>query len=285
MKTIRIVIGMLLVISGWTVQAQTGSKSLLWKVEGDNIQTSYLYGTIHLLPQDAFEIKEKVTDAFNSSEQIVLEIDMDDPSMQMKLMQNAAMKGGTTLDQVFSEEDYKAVSDALKETMGIGLEVVNTMKPFMIASMLIGNLIEGTPASYELSFMQMAKEKELEILGLETIEDQMAVFDKIPYEEQAKDVVGMVRNQEETKQEFAEMVKAYNNEDIDQLYDIIDDYADTATEMEELIINRNQNWIPVIGELAKEKVSFFGVGAAHLGGEQGVINLLKEAGYTVSPVN
>lgn len=285
MKTIRIMISLLLVISGWTVQAQTESKSLLWKVEGENIKTSYLYGTIHLLPQDAFEIKEKVTDAFNSSEQIVLEIDMDDPSMQMKLMQNAAMKGGTTLDQVFSEEDYQAVSDALKETMGIGLELMNTMKPFMIASMLIGNLIEGTPASYELTFMQMAKENGLEILGLETIEDQMAVFDKIPYEKQAKDVVEMVRNQEETKQEFAEMVKAYNNEDIDQLFNIIDDYADTATEMEELIVNRNQNWIPVIGELAKEKVSFFGVGAAHLGGEQGVINLLKEAGYTVSPVN
>ena len=284
MKTMRIIIGLLLVIAGWQGQAQTGSKSLLWKVEGDDIQTSYLYGTIHLLPQESFEIKDKVSAAFSSAEQVVLEIDMDDPSMQQKMIQNAGMKDGKKLDELFSEEDYTAVSDALRKTMGIGLEAVNTMKPFMVYTMLIGTMIEGTPASYELTFMQMAKERELEILGLETIEDQMAIFDKIPYEEQAKDVLEMVINKEETRQEFAELVKAYRAEDIDGMFEIIEEYADTEVEMQELIIKRNQNWIPVIGELAKNKVSFFGVGAAHLGGEFGVVKLLKEAGYTVTPL-
>ncbi len=283
MKTIRIMIALLLLVISWGVQAQ--NNSLLWKVEGENIQTSYLYGTIHLLPQDAFEIKDKVKEAFNSSEQIVLELDMDDPSMQMKMMQNAAMKGGVTLDQVFSEEEYDAVSNAVKEQMGVGLEMLNTMKPFIISSMLIGTLIEGPPASYEMTFVQMAKEKELEIIGLETVEDQMAIFDKIPYEEQAKDVVEMVQNQEEVRQEFAKMVEAYANEDIDGLYDIIDEYADTEAEMDEMIVKRNQRWIPLIGEFASEKTSFFGVGAGHLGGSEGVINLLKEAGYTVTPIN
>lgn len=284
MKTLRLLICLLLVVSGWQGQAQTDGKSLLWKIEGDDIQTSYLYGTIHLLPQEAFEITSKVNTAFESAEQIVLEIDMDDPSLQMKMMQNAAMKEGVTLDQVFSEEDYTAVSDAIKETMGVGLTALNTMKPFMLYSMLIGKLIDGAPASYELTFMQMAKEKELEILGLETVEDQMAVFDAIPYKEQAKDVVEMVRNEEETKKEFAELVAAYQAEDIDQMYDVILAYADTETEMNELIIKRNKNWIPVIGELAENKITFFGVGAAHLGGEVGVINLLKEAGYSVTPI-
>ncbi|MDW3196343.1 MAG: TraB/GumN family protein [Cytophagales bacterium] len=280
----RFMIGMLLLICGWSIQAQTNSKSLLWKIERNDIQTSYLYGTIHLIPQGAFEINEKVTEVFNTAEQIVLEIDMDDPKMQMKMMQNAMMKDETTLDQLFSEEDYRAVSNALKETMGVGLEAVNKMKPFVISSMLITNLIEGTPASFEMSFVQMAKAKELEILGLETIEYQMSIFDKIPYQEQAKDVVDMVRNEEASREEFAAMVKAYREEDIDGLYEIIESYADTTTEMEELLVKRNQNWIPAIGELTKEKVSFIGVGAGHLGGEQGVINLLKEAGYTVTPM-
>ena len=101
----RIILGLLFFISAWSIQAQTNNKSLLWKIEGDNIQTSYLYGTIHLIPQGAFEINEKITGAFNSAEQIVLEIDMDDPAMQMKMMQNALMKDETTLDQLFSEED------------------------------------------------------------------------------------------------------------------------------------------------------------------------------------
>lgn len=283
MKTIRILIVLLLLVTSWGAQAQ--NNSLLWKVEGENIQTSYLYGTIHLLPQDAFEIKEKVKEAFNSSGQIVLELDMDDPSMQMKMMQHASMKDGMTLDQVFSEEEYTVVSDAVKQQMGVGLEMLNTMKPFVISSMLIGTLIEGTPASYEMTFVQMAQAKELEIIGLETVEDQMAVFDKIPYEEQAKDVVEMVQNKEEVRQEFAEMVEAYAQEDIDGLYDLIEEYADTESEMEELIVKRNQRWIPLIGNLAREKASFFGVGAGHLGGKYGVINLLREAGYRVTPIN
>lgn len=284
LRTLGVVLCLMLLIAGCQRPPQTDYNSLLWKIEGENIQTSYLFGTIHLLPQESFEIKEKVATAFNASEQIVLEIDIDDPSMQMKMMQNASMKDGSTLDEIFSEEDYTAVSSALKESVGIGLEAMNSMKPFMIYSMLIGNLIEGTPASYELSFMQMAKDKELEILGLETVEDQMAVFDKIPYDEQAKDVIALVRNKEETQREFSEMVQAYNNEDVEKLYSIIDQYADTETEMDELIVKRNQNWIPVIGELAKEKVSFFGVGAAHLGGENGVIPLLRNAGYTVTSI-
>ena len=278
-------ISLLLVISGWFAHARQESKSLLWKVEGHNIQTSYLFGTIHLLPQDDFAIKEKVSNAFNASEQIVLELDMDDPTLQMKMMQHAPMKEGITLDQVFSEEEYTAVSNALKEQTGMGLENMNTMKPIVITSMLIGKLIEGTPASYEMTFVQMARERELEILGLETVADQMAVFDRIPYQEQAKDVMEMINHEEEMRKEFSEMIIAYNNEDIDQLYDIIDEYTDTETEMEELVVKRNKSWIPLIGELAQEKTTFFGVGAAHLGGDQGVINLLKEAGYTVTPIN
>lgn len=284
MKIMRIIIGLLLFITGWSVQAQTESKSLLWKIEGDSVQTSYLYGTIHLLPQEAFEIHENVSNAFDAAEQIVLEIDMDDPMMQMKMMQNASMKGETTLDQLFSDEDYSAISEALKETVGIGLEGVNKMKPFVIASMLISNLIEGTPASYEMTFVQMAREKELEIVGLETVESQMAIFDKIPYEEQARDVVDMVQNEEATRAEFAAMVKAYKEEDLQGLYDLIESYADTAAEMNELIIKRNHNWIPVIGELVKDKVCFIGVGAGHLGGEKGVISLLRNAGYVVTAV-
>ena len=278
-------ISLLLVISGWFAHARQESKSLLWKVEGHNIQTSYLFGTIHLLPQDDFAIKEKVSNAFNDAEQIVLELDMDDPTLQMKMMQHAPMKEGITLDQVFSEEEYTAVSNALKEQTGMGLENMNTMKPIVISSMLIGKLIEGTPASYEMTFVQMARERELEILGLETVADQMAVFDRIPYQEQAKDVMEMINHEEEMRKEFSEMIIAYNNEDIDQLYDIIDEYTDTETEMEELVVKRNKSWIPLIGELAQEKTTFFGVGAAHLGGDQGVINLLKEAGYTVTPIN
>ncbi len=285
MKTIRIVFSLMLIFAGWKGHAQTENTSLLWKIEGAGIKTSYLYGTIHLLPQDDFAIKEKVIKAFNSTEQVVLEIDMDDPSMQMKIMKNASMKDGLTLDKLLSEEDYQVVSEEIKSIMGIGLEPFNTFKPFMIYSMLITKLIEGPPASYELTFVKMAQENEMEVLGLELVEDQLAVFDRIPYEEQAKDIIEMVRNQEKTRKEFAALVEAYNKEDIEHMQQVIESYAATAIEMDELINKRNSNWIPIIGKLVKDKSCFIGVGAGHLGGKKGVVNLLKEAGYTISPIN
>lgn len=273
----------LLLVANWA-KSQTETSSLLWKVEGENIQTSYLFGTIHLLPQSQFKLEEKVEKAFDESEQVVLEIDMDDPSLQVKMMQNAGMKDGLTLDKVFSEEDYELVSKEIQKVMGVGLAPLNHMKPFMLYSMLIANLIEGTPASFELTFVQMAKERELEILGLETVEEQMAVFDRVPYAEQAEDVLELVKDTETMADEFSELVETYQNEDIDQLFEITKEYADSETSFDELIFKRNKNWIPLIGEFAKEKSTFFGVGAGHLGGPEGVISLLREAGYQVTPV-
>lgn len=276
---------MLFLAGTWAI-AQTGqASSLLWKIEGPGTQTSYLFGTIHLLPESEFKIQEKVTNAFHAAEQIVLEVDMDDPSLQMKLMQYATMKEGVTLEQVFSEEDYELVNDEIIRIMGIGLANLNTMKPYMLYSMLIRNIIEGTPASYELTFVQMAREKGLEVLGLETIAEQMAVFDRIPYSVQAEDVVDMVREKEEMKKEFAEMVSAYNAEDLEALIEITEEYADSEEMLNELIYKRNKNWIPLIREMSAGKRTFFGVGAGHLGGPEGVIALLKKAGYEVTPVD
>lgn len=96
------------------------NNTLLWKIEGDGIQTSYLYGTIHLIPQADFFIAEATKTAMLTSDQVVMELKMDDPNMQMAIMQNAAMKDGSTLDKLVSEEDYKKVDELLKSALGIG---------------------------------------------------------------------------------------------------------------------------------------------------------------------
>ena len=80
------------------ISAQQSGNSLLWRIDGNGIQTSYLYGTFHLLSTSDFELKEKVSDAFNASDQLVMELKMDDPMMQMEMMKYIHMKDGTTLD-------------------------------------------------------------------------------------------------------------------------------------------------------------------------------------------
>ncbi|MEM9932872.1 MAG: TraB/GumN family protein, partial [Bacteroidota bacterium] len=76
----------------------------------------------------------------------------------------------------------------------------------------------------------------------------------------------------------------YKNEDVEGLYAYTEAYMENPEEIEAMITNRNESWISRIGEIASDKSTFFGVGAGHLGGEKGLISLLKEAGYEVEAV-
>ena len=141
--------------------------------------------------------------------------------------------------------------------------------------------------SFEAELMKVAQEQGEEINGLETIEDQLQVFEEIPYEDQIKDLVRMAKdNLEYDKSAFAKLLQIYKDENITAMLDMMNDdkYATVAEHQDKLLDNRNKNWISKIGDYAKEQATFFGVGAGHLAGKNGVINLLRAQGYTVTAV-
>jgi len=119
---------------------------------------------------------------------------------------------------------------------------------------------------------------------LESMEEQLNFIHSIPYKEQAKMVLDYIEEGENMEAEFDELTKTYLSEDIDALHRLIEKQAKEYDFMADLVDNRNKNWIPQIKKLATEKSSFFGVGAGHLGGAKGVINLLRKAGYKVTAV-
>lgn len=268
-----------------TTDTPFDGNTLLYKIEGNNIQPSYLFGTIHLLPQEDFELETKVEDAFEQADKLVLEIDMDDPKLQQEMMKYSMMPGDLSIEQFLSEEDYARLDAELKASSGMGLEAVKKMKPFMLYSMLMTKYMGEQVASFELEFVQMAIKMQKEVLGLEEIKEQFAVFDSIPYEQQVEDIVEMMNEEDKTKDIFRNMIELYKAEDVEGLYNTFGEYyKENPREIELLLHQRNRNWIARIGELAKDKKVFFGVGAGHLGGEQGVLNLLRQAGYTVQPI-
>jgi len=140
--------------------------------------------------------------------------------------------------------------------------------------------------SYEMEFMEMAKADEKAMGGLETIEYQMSVFDSIPYTDQAAMLVTSIRGGgEDGEDELSKMVEVYKQQDIAGMQQMFKADVDGIGKYEDIFLkNRNQNWIPVIAEMAKEQPTFFAVGAGHLGGKFGVITLLRKAGYVVSPI-
>jgi len=183
-----------------------------------------------------------------------------------------------------TEEESEFLDKELKASFGQGLEALGSMKPLAITSMLTMSLMGEQPASFEMTFIKMAKEQEKEILGLETVAEQMQVFEDIPYESQLDDIIEMLSDKNVTNDYFAKLINSYKEEDLKSINAQMRDYMDDPKEAAILLDDRNKNWIPKVGDLAKDKSTFFGVGAGHLPGENGVIALLKKAGYKVTPV-
>ncbi len=271
-------------LQGHRVQAQDIDNSLLWTIDGNGTERSYLFGTIHVLPQSDFELKPKVVSAFEECKKLVMELDMSNPNMQTEMMKYAMMTDGTTLDQLLEQEDYQRLDTMLNETMGLRADMVKTFKPFIVSTFLLGRYIGEQPASFELTLTRMATEGEKEIVGLETVEDQMRVFDKISYKSQADDLEEMINDESEMRKMYADMIELYRKEYTSELFDTTTEYLDDSNETAIMLFDRNVSWIPLFKEIAAEAPCFFAVGAAHLGGEKGLINLLRREGYTVEPV-
>lgn len=276
----------LLALFATQAEAQNLEKSLLWKISGNGIkEASYLYGTIHItcdatLPQKAIK-------ALEATDQLYLELDMDDPTLQQNMMHGMMMQDGKTMTSLASEEDFKIVDEFLIKQIGYSAKMLNTIKPFMVSAMLYPKMINCEMQSVEQKLMDVTKEQKEEIFGLESVDEQLKVFDAIPYDVQMNELVKTAKNDlEKDKKEMELFMEIYKSEDITAMYNATQESENEITSKYEeiLLSDRNKNWIPIIEKVAKEKATFFGVGAGHLGGEMGVIQLLRKIGYKVEAV-
>jgi uncharacterized protein YbaP (TraB family) len=273
-----------LLCTGFVAQAQQ-QNSLFWEISGNGLQKpSYVFGTIHMICKEDFFMPGVVVEKFKASDKVFLEMDMDDAAMQMKLMKLAMLPSGQSLKKIFGD-DYQLVDSFFKANSQFPLVMFNGFKPMMVMSLMYLEMLPcDNHESYEQRFIGLAREEKKDIQGLETMEDQMKIFDDIPDSIEAKNIVTMIREFEKQKQQFAEMVKVYKSQNLTKLIESIEGSPDLMNAEEALLTKRNNNWIPVMEKNMKEGSCFFAVGAAHLPGKNGVLELLKKAGYMVKAV-
>lgn len=267
--------------------------ALLWKIEGKDIkESSYLFGTIHIINDEDYFLPKGTLSAIDQVQSMAFEIDMsgmNDMSMAMDLMKNAFMSDNLSIKDLLTDEEYSMVDDHFKK-IGMPLMLFERMKPmfltvFASSDMDPNGLKNGSMKSYELEFMEMAEESDLPIYGLETIEYQMSMFDSIPYQDQAKMLVDAIKSVDTSNDQFQQIVEIYKSQNLNAMYSMINEDGEGFGNYEDLLlVNRNQNWIPIMEKMMEKEAVFFAVGAGHLGGKQGVINLLRKQGYQLSPV-
>jgi uncharacterized protein YbaP (TraB family) len=267
------------------------TNTLLWKITGKNLtKPTYIFGTMHMICANDIELSDSLKDAIKNSDKVYLELDMDDMWQMMSAMMHMNMKGDTTLSDLLSPEDYKRVKAYFKDHSGmIPFSLMEKYKPLLVESMVME---QSSPCEnmivMEKLVMDEAKQNDKEIKGLETFDYQLGIFDKIPYKLQAQQLVKMVDDADSGKTDDGNEIKvltdAYRKQEINKMDELTKDDPSIGGFTDILLYDRNANWAKKLAELMPNNSLVVAVGAGHLPGKRGVLNLLKEAGYTVEPV-
>jgi len=260
----------------------TNSQSLLWKITGKGLkEPSYLYGTIHIQDKRAFEFDDTVLTILKSCKAYAMELNPENINPE-ELKKFMIMKK-YTLKDLLSSEEYNKLDKYLKEKTGSGVFIFNKTKPFFIQSQLMQmSMQKDMDKALDLYFLNLAKENNMEILGIEKLKEQLEAVDKISLKEQAKMLMESLNDTSNAK--FEKLLNAYRLADLNKLSELMKDTSLPQNFEEAFLIKRNKRMAKRISKFIKKQSTFNAIGAAHLPGEKGVINLLRKKGYKVEAI-
>ncbi|MEN9988400.1 MAG: hypothetical protein RLZZ585_1439 [Bacteroidota bacterium] len=273
------------ILVGFLILFTNANTQLLYRISGNGLkQDSYIFGTIHTMPKEDFEMPKKVLDAIKSSATIALEIELDmSLTEKIELAKMTLLPNGETLKNYMSDSSYVKLKKYCMDTLTwkeSKFEQYSHMKPFFFSSVVLQEKI-GKQKSFEMEFDKLAKKYKKPLIGLETVMYQMETIDRVSIKDQLQ-----FMDDFSNMSEFDVMFKLYEKEDINGLYQMISEETDMLPEFNHWFLDvRNANWIPVIEKQISKEATFIAVGAGHLGGTNGVLELLKQHGYTVTGIN
>ncbi|MBE2290113.1 MAG: TraB/GumN family protein [Chitinophagaceae bacterium] len=263
-------------------------KALLWEITGKGLKKpSYIFGTIHLICKPDYVWSEKMTRAFDATDKICLEMDLDDMNVMMEVSTGLMDNTGKKLSSYFCKSDYARLKAYMKDSAGMDISMFEMMKPVAIQTMMVTKSTScDDAASYEDSLMKTAKSQGKELLGLESAKEQLAALESIPVDSVIEGIMDVVNGKDsgEGEAEYRKLVAAYRDQDIALMQKLIVESDGLGGNAKTLVDDRNAKWIPLMGTMMKDNSVFFAVGAGHLAGKNGVISLLRAGGYTVKAV-
>ncbi|MCW3090894.1 MAG: TraB/GumN family protein [Ferruginibacter sp.] len=269
------------------LKMNSDDNSLLWEVSGKGLaRPSYLFGTFHLMCKDDIQFSSQLKTALSNSSLMYMEMDMDDPAMLLGGLMMMNMKDGKKLQDLYTMAEYQKIEAFFKDSLGTPFSFMQRIKPFFLVAMLYPKMMPcKTISGVEEELMKLAKEQKKEIKGLETMEFQSAVFDSIPYEEQAKELLKSIDSLPAYKKYFDTMIHVYKSQRLSEIENLFKDTEFGMENHQDLLLNdRNKNWVAQLKTIMPAESVFVAVGAGHLVGKEGLINLLRKEGYTLKPV-
>ena len=224
-------------------------------------------------------------ESLDKSDKVCFEMDLGDPSLLLKVAAGLMDTSGKKLEEYFTSDQYKKIGKYMRDSMGIDITLFESMKPIALQSVFATSGVNCTnPTSNEDSILKTARNANKEITGLETPQEQLTALEHIPIDSIVQQLIDEVQSTEQNDSEYNKLISAYKKQDLPLLYKLITTSSEPGDEMGVLLEDRNRKWIPRMSDFMNKESVFFAVGAGHLWGDMGVINLLQKAGYTVKPL-
>ena len=284
----------ILTILALSLLCLTSNAQLLWKISGNGIKKpSYILGTHHGCPFIYCDSIPGLMKVHAQVDNIIGEINMIEfaemsPERMQQMQAMMMMPADTSLLSLFNEEETAKVNEWLKKEMGASLEMLSMMKPMTIMVTVQNKvMMEVIPDVANMTtidkYMQTLGQSKGKSIGeLETADYQMTLLYGNSLEEQADALLEMI-DQGESRELMVQLTDAYKSQNLDTLWEIFQEQM-TDYEYDAIVKVRNLNWEKQMKELLPKQSTLFVVGAGHLPGENGMINLLRKAGYKVKPV-
>lgn len=273
---------------------------LLWKITGKGLKApSYLMGTHHLAPLSIIDSIKGMQTALNSTTQVIGELKMSDihkPANIQLLQQKMMIECDTTLQTLLSPSDYDMVNKFTKEYLNFELSQVPKLKPAFISNNAVviiyvkhvGNF--NPQEQLDSYFQKQGTEKGKKIEALETLDFQLNIlYNSSSLQRQAQLLVCGLSDIPQAINDLKRLTEAYIAQNLNLMLKISEERRGNSCdpsprEMESMITARNKTWADKLPSLIETEPSFIAVGALHLPGEEGLINLLRAQGYQIEAV-
>jgi uncharacterized protein len=290
--TLLLILGIVLSLTG-KAQINTVKQSNFYAITGNGLKdTSWLFGTYHLVKSSYLNEVPEVVNAFNKSKAVAVELVIDSAKL---LMANAmGMLKDKTLSDLLDKPFKDSLDNEMKTTLGIGIAQINQLKPINVAITLsMVYLITDTNSllqKYSGSmldgyFAETGKQYGKNISAFETIEEQMDIlFNKSTDEEQVTQLQYFLRNKTAMINQGNELITQWFKHDLDNMYSVSERGLNVFGNEDDFLNNRNNKWMKILPGLLAKESQFIAVGALHLAGPHGLVKQLQQLGYTVTAI-
>lgn len=259
--------------------------SLLWRIEGkDGPLPSFVFGTIHVKADFAFENLEPVLNAMDQCAAFAAELSLEEAAQHVNLASAALANSQNHLPTVLPAQKYEKIRKLLKRATKVDINRLAHLRPMLLMNTMDELFMPsgGQAEALDTYLWNLAKKKNKAVFGLETVQSQAAVMQNMDPKEEVSAFLQQAKNISQSRQQIRKTIHWYRDGNIWQLYR--SSHRSLGKWRNVLLTKRNFIMTERIMDINAEQTVFAAVGAAHLAGKYGVLALLKRQGYRVTPL-